>query len=584
MNRWWLKMIRYALPEWRGVLLLAALTLAGIAANLLNPWPMKLIVDSVLEHQPLPTWLAWLDQLPGAASPQGQISWLAAATVAVFLARQFIGVLQSYLQSGEGGRMSYHLARALFDCLQQRSLPFHHRHPKGDLSRRITMETQCVRELVLGVGLPLVTSFLTVVSMFLVMWRLSHGLSLFALALTVPLGLVTFWLAGSLSERKYQEWALQGQLASLVEQTLTAIPIVQAFGRERETSQRYGRLAKQTIRAAIRSELSQHQYQVAVGAVNALATAIVMVWGGISVLKGEMSIGDLLVVTTYFAALYAPIEQLAYLSENYATAAAGARRVLEVLDAQEPIPHPVSGESPCSVPCEHGVRVEFRGITFGYEAGRAVLEDISLVAEPRQSVAFVGHTGAGKSTLVSLVPRLLDPWSGSILFNGRDIRTIDLASLRKMVSVVPQEPFLLPFSIAENIAYGRPNATRDEVIAAARAAQAHSFIERLPRGYDTVIGERGVTLSGGEKQRLSIARALLMDAPILILDEPTSALDASTEAELLEALKRVMVGRTTFIIAHRLSTIRNADQIVVLENGKIAKRGQDSFSPSIKES
>lgn len=573
MNDWWIRLSRFALPEWRGLLGIMLLTLTGVGTSLLNPWPMKLIVDNVLRHQPLSPSVAWLEALPGATSSSGQIAWLAAATVALFLTRQLTTVLQNYIQSGVGGRMTFGLARELFDSLQHRSLPFHHRQPKGDLVRRVTIETQCVRDLVLGVFVPLITSLATALSMLAVMWQLSCGLALFALALTVPLGLLTRWLAGPMSQRKYKEWELQGEMSSLVEQTLTAIPIVQAFGREHDTSHRYHHLAGQTVRATLRTEVAQHQYQVAVNAVNAGAAAIVMFYGGMTVLRGELSLGSLLVVMAYFASLYAPIESMAYLSESFASAAAGARRVLEILDTEDHSVRDDPGATPFAAPGAMGISVELKEVAFGYKPGQLVLHDVSLLAKPGEVVALVGHTGAGKSTLVSLLPRLFDPSSGAVLFNGRDIRTIQLASLRKLVSVVPQEPFLLPFSIAENIAYARPNASREEVVAAAVAAQAHPFIQRMPHGYDTVIGERGVTLSGGEKQRLSIARAVLANAPLLILDEPTSALDADTEAELLQALDRLMDGRTTFIIAHRLSTVRKADQIAVLENGRILEQG-----------
>jgi ATP-binding cassette subfamily B protein/subfamily B ATP-binding cassette protein MsbA len=574
MSRWWwVRLARYASPEWRGLLAILLLTLTGVGISLLSPWPMKLIVDNVLGQVALSGPAVWLEGLPGGSLPSWQLAWLAAATVLLYFAQHLVTVVQRYIQSGVGGRMMFGLARELFDSLQHRSLPFHHRQPKGDLVRRITVESQCVHELVFGVLLPFLTSIVTVLSMLGVMWQLSRPLSLFALALTVPLALVTRWLAGPMSQWKYKEWELQGEMSSLVEQTLTAIPIVQAFGREQDTSHRFGHLAGQTVRATLRTEVAQHQYRVAVNGVNACAMALVMLYGGVTVLRGELSVGSLLVVIAYFAALYAPIENMAYLSESFSAASAGARRVFEVLDTEDHAVRDIPGATPFPDPGESGVTVELKDVSFAYQPGRPVLQNVSLVAKPGEVVALVGHTGAGKSTLVSLLPRLFDPSGGVVLFNGRDIRTVQLASLRKLVSVVPQEPFLLPLSIADNIAYARPDATRNEVVAAAVAAQAHQFIEKLLHGYDTVIGERGATLSGGEKQRLSIARALLTDAPILILDEPTSALDSDTESELLLALEHLMAGRTTFIIAHRPSTIRKAEQIVVLECGRVVARG-----------
>jgi ATP-binding cassette subfamily B protein/subfamily B ATP-binding cassette protein MsbA len=267
------------------------------------------------------------------------------------------------------------------------------------------------------------------------------------------------------------------------------------------------------------------------------------------------------------------MQSLAYLASSVAAAAARARRVFEVLDLDERIRDAPDARPLPARPAGQRGHVRLEGITFGYEPGQAVLENISMEVSPGETVALVGRTGAGKSTLVSLIPRFFDPWAGRVLLDGTDIRKVQLASLRAQIAPVLQEPFLLPLSVADNIAYGRPGADRDAIVAAAVAANADGFIRRMSDGYDTLLGERGATLSGGERQRISIARALLKDAPVLILDEPTSALDAETEALLIEALARLMRGRTTFLIAHRLSTIRNADRIVVLENGRIQESG-----------
>ena len=574
MKWWWLKIARYALPQSGALAAILALLVAGVGLGLFNPWPLKLIVDNVLAGQPLPPGLVWLAALPGAGSPRGLLAWLAAATVLLFLARRIVVILQTYLQAGAGSRMVYHLATDVFDHLQRRSVLFHQRQLTGDLVRRVTADTGCVRELVMNVYLPLLTSLVTIVSMFVIMWQLSPALAIFALALAVPLWFVIRYFARPMTDRKYKEWELQGEIAALVEQTLTAIPLVQAFGREAREDQRFREVARRTIEAGFRSEVSQHQFRVGTGTVTAVATAIVMAVGGWAVLEGSLSVGSLLVLIAYFAALYSPIETLAYLSEGFASAGAGARRILEIVESEDQAAKEQPGAKPLPEDVrEEGIRVRFDGVSFGYEPGTAVLDDVSLTVHPGEIVALVGATGAGKSTLCSLIPRFFDPWSGTIYFNDADIRSIQLASLRKHVAIVLQEPFLLPLSIAENIAYGRPEAIGEEIVAAAVWACADEFIERLPDRYDTVIGERGVTLSGGERQRLSIARALLHDAPILILDEPTASLDAGTEALLVEALGQLTHGRTTFIIAHRLSTIRRANRILVLEQGRLVEVG-----------
>jgi len=295
--------------------------------------------------------------------------------------------------------------------------------------------------------------------------------------------------------------------------------------------------------------------------------------GGLHVLRGTLSVGSLLVFLSYLASLYTPLQGLANISSGFASAAAGAKRVLEVLEAEVEV-RDAPGARPLPLrSAREGRHVLLEDVTFGYEPGRPVLHGVNLEARPCESVALVGPTGAGKSTLVSLIPRFFDPWEGRVRIDGLDLREVRLSSARARVALVLQEPFLLPLTVAENIAYGRPGAGEAEIRAAAVAANADEFIRRLPQGYQTVLAEGGASLSGGEKQRLSIARALLKDAPILILDEPTSAVDAQTEALFLEALERLMEGRTTFIIAHRLSTIRRVDRILVLENGRVVEQG-----------
>jgi ATP-binding cassette subfamily B protein/subfamily B ATP-binding cassette protein MsbA len=305
------------------------------------------------------------------------------------------------------------------------------------------------------------------------------------------------------------------------------------------------------------------------GLATTVGTAATLWVGAIHVMDGRLSVGSVLVFLSYLASLYGPVETLMYTPSTLQGALGSVRRVQEVLEVECEI---LDRPGAYALPGVHG-HVRLEDVTFGYEPGRLVLHQVALDVQPGQSVAVVGPTGAGKTTLVSLVARFFDPWQGRITLDGHDLRDLQLQSLRAQVAVVLQEPFLFPITIAENIAYGRPDAGRHDIEAAARAANAHTFISRLPAGYDTAVGERGVTLSAGERQRVSIARALLKDAPILILDEPTGALDAETEALLVDALARLRKGRTTFVIAHRLSTIREAEQIVLLDQGRVVETG-----------
>ena len=572
MRNWWLRLLHHVSPYSRKLAALIILILAGAGLTALMPWPMKLIVDYVLTAEPLPENLDWFGSLAGTTDASVLLAWLAVSTLCLFVANRGVQVLKAYIQDGVGNRMMYSLGEELFDHLQRLSLRYHNRQHSGDLVRRVTTDSACVRELVIGVFVPALTSFASLLIMFTIMWHLSPLLSLIAMLAAVPMPVLIRMLAPRMTERTYVQQEYEGRLMALAEQTLSGLPVVQAFGQEDHEQRRFRVLAASTIKAYLRTTVSQLQFSAGVNATTALGTAVLMAVGGAQVLNGSLTVGSLLVFLTYVAALYGPMETLAYLSSSYASASARARRVLEVLETDREV-----RDAPNALILPEGRRegsgISFKDVYFGYEPGRPVLQDINLEVEPGEKIALVGATGAGKTTLVSLIPRFFDPWQGQLRIDALDIRDIELASLRKQVSLVLQEPFILPLTAAENIAYGRPEATRDEIIAAAVAANADEFISQLADGYDTLLGERGATLSGGQRQRLAIARALLKDAPILILDEPTSALDAGTEALLLEALERLVKGRTTFIIAHRLSTIRNADRILVMDDGRVAETG-----------
>ncbi|HLH29996.1 MAG TPA: ABC transporter ATP-binding protein, partial [Terriglobia bacterium] len=355
----------------------------------------------------------------------------------------------------------------------------------------------------------------------------------------------------------------------IIEQTLSAIPVVQAYATEERNERNFRAATAATLKAVLSSTRVQFRFKVLTGMATTLGTAAILWIGAEHVLEGTLTIGSILVFLSYLGSLYAPIESLMYTGSTIQGASGSAARVMEVMDTE---PEVRERGGAIRLQRVHG-HVRFKAVSFGYEPSRPVLHDISFEALPGETIAIVGSTGAGKSTLVSLLPRFYDPSGGSVTIDEYDLRDVTINSLRQQIAIVLQESFLFPISIAENIAYGRPNATIEEIMDAARAANAHQFIERLPEGYETMIGERGATLSGGERQRIAIARALLKNAPILILDEPTSALDTETEHMLLQALERLMQGRTTFIIAHRLSTIRNADRIVVLDNGHIIESG-----------
>ena len=573
MTRWWLKLASYGRRELAGFISLFLLTLAGVGLAAIAPWPLKIIVDYVVSSEPLPEKLAWL-AIVMDMPVTGALLMLVGATVAIFLASEIVKVVRGFIERGVGDRMMYRLAADIFNHTQRLSLRYHDYQQTGDLVSRITSDAACARDIVLGVMLPLLTALITFMVFFAVMWSMSPMLTLVALMAGVPLPWLIRLLEPRIAERAYDYRSIEGSAMALAEQGLSSMPIIQAFDRGPSEVARFRAMTERGLRAYMRSIVVQLQFRIGVSTFSALGTAAMLLLGGIQVLQGELTIGSLLVFLAYLSSLYGPLESLAHLGSAFAEASGRARRVFEILDSEEVVADRPGAGALRRLPGGGVGDVCFERVTVGYRPGRAVLQDVTLEAKTGETVALVGRTGSGKSTLVSLLPRFLDPWQGRVTIGGQDIRDVSLSSLRAQIGLVLQESFLLPISVAANIAYGRPEASRAEIEAAARAANADEFIRRLPEGYDTVLGERGATLSGGQSQRLSIARALLKDAPILVLDEPTSALDAETEASLLSALERLMSGRTTFIIAHRLSTIRHADRIIMLENGRIIESGK----------
>jgi ATP-binding cassette subfamily B protein/subfamily B ATP-binding cassette protein MsbA len=562
--------VGYAAHRWPALVVVLGCMLTKILLDVLKPWPMKFLVDYVLKDETMPEGVAGaVDILPGGANAANLITWCVGATVILFILARLLHLLAACANLAFGQRMIYDLASDLFGHLQRLSLRFHSRHSVGDSIRRVMSDCGCVAVIVRDALLPVVSAVFTLVVMFFILWRLDALLAALSLAV-VPFMIVIFHrYAGPMLERSYEQHEIEGKTYEVVEQTLSAIPVVQAFGREEHAEQRFRAVNDDLIRATLKTTSVQLQFKVLMGLTTTLGTAAILWIGAIHVIEGKLTVGGILVFLSYLAALYAPLETLMYTTSTIQGAAGSARRVVEVLATQQGVKES-SDAAPVTAPRGH---LQMENVSFGYEPGRPVLSGVSLEVQPGQVVAIVGATGAGKTTLVSLIPRFFDPWQGRVLLDGRDLRELQVKSLRQHVALVLQEPFLFPLNVAENIAYGRPEASRVEIEAAARAANAHAFIIALPNGYDTRIGERGATLSGGERQRISIARAFLKDAPVLILDEPTSALDAGTENLLLDALNRLIEGRTTLIIAHRLSTVRNADRIVVVNEGKIVEVG-----------
>jgi ATP-binding cassette subfamily B protein/subfamily B ATP-binding cassette protein MsbA len=567
------RLLRYATIEWRGWARIFLLTLLTGGIGLLQPWPIKFVVDHAIGGEPMPESLARaVRNLPGGADPRGFLAWMVLAIVALFAAASAADAVLTRTWVRIGQHMVYRLAGDLFAHIQRRSLLFHSRNSVGDSLSRITGDSWCVYKAVDSLLFTPGFAVVMTAALIVMMARLDVGLTLLTISVAPLMAAATFAFGKPIRRAARARREIEAQIQSHAQQILSGIPVVQAFAQEQREEDRFRHCAALAVRSQRRLTLQTGIYNLASGLIVALGSGAVLWVGARHALDGRVSIGVLLVFVAYLNALQGQLRSLLGVYGTLQEAGASIDRVNEVFESGSEV-----RDRPGAVdlPPVRG-HVRFECVTFGYEPGQPVLRRVSLEARPGETVAVVGYTGAGKTTLLSLVLRFFDPWEGRVTIDGRDLRDVRLQSLRNQVSLVLQDHLLFPFTVSENIAYGRPSATQNEIEDAARAANIDHAIRHLPNGYDTVIGQRGATLSGGERQRISIARALLRDAPILILDEPTSALDAQTERQLLEALDRLRAGRTTFIIAHRLSTIRNADRIIVLQNGEIIEEGRHS--------
>jgi ATP-binding cassette subfamily B protein len=541
----------------------AAFTLASAALTLAQPWPLKVIVDNVVRGQPLDL------PLVGTPGRTALLNLAIAALVAIVLLNALFTYLGNYLMDSSGIRMVADLREALFARLQRHSLRFHAGQRTGDLISRVMSDITRIQDMLIQSFSVLVPNLAVLVGMVVVMFWIDWAFTLLALAVGPPLFVVVVWFKGRIKGASRRARTLEGRLAAQTGETLGAVRVVQAFTREDFEDERFSRQSSSTLAANLEARRLQARFTPLIDVLAGAGTAVVLFVGAHRVLSGQLSLGLLLVFLSYVGSLYKPMRQLSKLTYVTARAAASAERVAEILDAE-----PDVRDRPNAIPAPRlrgGVQLEH--VEFAYVDGQPVLHDVSLDVEAGQVVAIVGPTGAGKSTLVSLIPRFFDPQRGRVLVDGHDVRSLQLASLRSQVAIVPQEPLLFEGTIIENIAYGRIEADEHEVLRVARTALVDDFVRALPDRYETVLGERGASLSGGERQRIAIARALLRDAPILILDEPTSALDPVSERILMDALRNLFEGRTALVIAHRMSTVAGADQVLVVDRGRIVERG-----------
>jgi ATP-binding cassette subfamily B protein/subfamily B ATP-binding cassette protein MsbA len=553
------RVLRYYRPFLGQTIFGLLLSLVGVGLNLLKPWPFKIIVDDFLRAGPAISgnWRVW-------------IPLLCLALVAIQLLWGIINWITNYLFVKIGLQALLKLRTDLYSYLQSLSLKYHDARRSSDSSFRVAYDSQSIQTIYNKGFTNVFASIITLIGTFVIMLRIDWQLTFVSLAI-VPLVVGAIYLFAH--RIRHESTSIQEQESAVLAQAqegLSSIRMVHAFGREEFEVRQFHQQAQQSLQANLRLTLTNVNSALVISTLMVVGTAAMYYIGALHVLAGTLTLGSLLVFSAYLLMLYQPLESLTYTAWAMEGATAGAKRCFEVLDRQHDV---VDSPGAVAISSAAGA-IAFQSVSFDYTEDRYVLRDIDLCIDPNQIVGLVGGTGAGKSTLLSLVPRFYDPTAGSIALDGHDLRQITKKSLRAQIAIVLQDTLLFSTTVRENIAYGRPDATEEEIIDAARRAQADDFIRQLPQGYASPVGERGGHLSVGQRQRIGIARAFLKNAPILLLDEPTSALDPTTESAIMETIKELMRGRTTLIATHRLGAIHNVDQIVVLDHGRIVEKGR----------
>lgn len=563
--------LSYYRPFWVQTSLALLLSLGVTALNLLKPWPFKYIVDGILSpvteatrpaHEQLQQWF-------GAMPGSQVILILCLSMVLITFVAGLINLFSNYMLIGVGLKALLRIRTELYAYLQSLSLKFHDTRRSSDSSFRVAYDSQSIQTIYNRGFTNIFSSGLMLVATFIIMVKIDTRLTMLSLAVVPVIVFLIHYYAKKVRTQSTTIKERESDLLATVQEGLASIRLVHAFGREDYEVGQFRRRAAESLAANMQMTMTSVVSALVVGTLMAAGTAVLYYAGSLHVMEQKLSLGDLLVFASYLLMLYSPLEQLTHTAWAMEGAAAGARRCFDILDRPDEVP-----EAPDARPLRQAKgEIEFRDVDFGYSNERLILNGIQLRIRAGERVALAGGTGAGKSTLLSLVPRFYDPTRGTVAIDGHNLREVTKKSLRSHISMVLQDTVLLSTTVRENIAYGRPGATEEEIMEAARRAQAYDFIMAMPEGFASQVGERGGHLSVGQRQRIGIARAFLKDAPILLLDEPTSALDGATEHAVMAVVTELMRGRTTLIITHRLATVHGLDRIVVLEHGHVAEDG-----------
>jgi ATP-binding cassette, subfamily B, bacterial len=545
------------------------LIILGVLVGLLTPWPLKILIDSVLSPtpSPLPGPLARILG-PVGTQPFVLLIFAVSAGLLLTIVQNAFSVVNNYVNTRLDQSIVLDFRTTLFEHVQRMSMSYHDRRRAGMMIYLINSQGDAVARLIMTVP-QMGQSVLMLIGMFWISFSMDSQLALLSLIVVPFLYYSVGYYATHIQQRLREVRMMEGESLSIVHEAMSMMRVIVAFGRERHELQRFRQQGETTVDARVKLTVRQTVFSLVVNTATATGTAMVLGLGAYHVMQGGLTVGQLLVIMSYIAAVYKPLEAISTTIGSLQEIFVNLQAAFDVLDTA-----PEIGDKPGArrIARAEG-RITFDKVNFSYEGRRDTLRDINFEVEPGQVVAVVGQTGAGKTTMISLLPRFYSPSDGRILLDGIEVSDYSLQSLRAQISIVLQDPLLFSATVADNILYGRFGASMDEVIEAAIAANAHDFIMKLPQQYETGLGERGAKLSTGERQRIAVARAFLKNAPVLILDEPTSSIDSKTEAVILDALDRLMVGRTTFIIAHRLSTVRYSDVILVLNEGRIVEKG-----------
>jgi len=549
-----------------------SLALVGVAgeatAALLEPWPLKIVLDYLLQSKPLPGWMMPVVSWIGA----GQLAILNFAVIAVAViavAGAVSSYLNNYLTATVGQRVMHDLRRTLYHHIHRLSLAEHDEKQTGDLIGRVTKDIESIQDFVTSALLGILTNVLTLVGIIGVMVYLNWRFTLISLSIAPVLFLVVYVFTRRIKKASRDVRKKESELVSMVAEVFSSIRVVKAFAREDYEERRFEQQSLENVEAALQARSIKMKLSPVVEIIVAIGTCLMLAYGARLVIAGELTAGALVVFLLYLGKMYKPMRDLSKMTDTVSKASVGFERIREVLETEGG----VRDQRHARRATGFKGRIEFDHVSFGYAPDQLILNDVSFAIEPGQIAAFVGPTGGGKTTIINLVARFYDPISGTVKIDGTDIKTFTIRSLRDQISFVLQDTLLFHAPIWQNIAYGRPDANRAEIVRAAELANAHEFIKDMPEGYDTMVGERGVTLSGGQRQRIAIARAVIRNTPILVLDEPTSGLDAQSEQAVFEALDRLMKDKTSIVIAHHLATIARANVIFVVKDDQLTEHG-----------